>query len=469
MNQFRLLRTHISSLLFAGDAVFKFKRPVKLPFVDFSTRDRRAHFCAEELRLNRRTAPRLYRGVVTIAGEPALWMRRFDEAGLFDRLAGNGSLTPTHIDALAAAIARFQAGLPPAPPEVDAAALAAQWSAANLRELQARPEAGDLAELIAWDAAQAGAAAPLLRARQAAGRVVEGHGDLHLGNIVWHAGAPQLFDALEFEPELRWGDRIADPAFSFMDLLAHDLPRLAWRLISQWCEAGGEHDALPLLRWQAAYRAAVRAKVALLQGAPEAAATRLVLARALAFAAPPTLWVASGLSGSGKSTVALHLVEAAGAVRVRSDVERKRLHGLAPTARVVDPARLYNAESTARTYARLGEVARTALAGGVSLVVDAACLRRAERDALRAVAAAAGAPCRLLVCDAPAAVLRERIVRRQAAGHDPSDADTAVLDAQLQTHQPVADEEGAERLDTSGTPAAVAAQVARMVLGPRIA
>jgi predicted kinase len=136
---------------------------------------------------------------------------------------------------------------------------------------------------------------------------------------------------------------------------------------------------------------------------------------------------------------------------------------------VVDPARLYNAESTARTYARLGEVARTALAGGVSLVVDAACLRRAERDALRAVAAAAGAPCRLLVCDAPAAVLRERIVRRQAAGHDPSDADTAVLDAQLQTHEPVADEEGAERLDTSGTPAAVAAQVARMVLGPRIA
>jgi aminoglycoside phosphotransferase family enzyme/predicted kinase len=463
MTDFRLHRTHISSLLFAGDQVFKFKRPVKLPFADFSTRERRAHFCAEELRLNRRTAPSLYRGVVTIAGEPAVWMRRFDDTQLFDALARDGRLGAAHVEALAATIARFQAGLPPAPDGFEAAEVAARWSAANLREIQALPGLDAPPELRTWDAAQAAACAPLMRARQAAGRVVEGHGDLHLANIVWHDGAPLLFDALEFEPELRWGDRIADPAFTFMDLLDHGLPGLAWRFLSAWCEAGGDHDALPLLRWQAAYRAAVRAKVAALQGQPEAAARRMALARRLAAAPPPTLWITSGLSGSGKSSAALQLVERAGAVRVRSDVERKRLHGLAPTARPADPAQIYGADSTARTYSRLGELAAAGLAGGVSMVVDAACLRRAERDALRRVADLAGAACRLLVIDAPDATLRERIGRRLRDGADPSDADAAVLELQLRVQEPVADDEAAVRIDASGTRASVAAQLEAVV------
>jgi aminoglycoside phosphotransferase family enzyme/predicted kinase len=467
MTDFRLHRTHISSLLFAGDQVFKFKRPVKLPFADFSTRALRERFCAEELRLNRRTAPALYRGVVSIGGEPAVWMRRFDDTQLFDALARDGRLDAAHVDALAATLAAFQAGLPPCTTGFDAAAVAARWSAANLREIQVLPgldlPAGRVTDLVAWDAAQAATHAPLMRARQAAGRVVEGHGDLHLANIVWHDGAPLLFDALEFEPELRWGDRIADPAFTFMDLLDHGLPGLAWRFISAWCEAGGDHDALPLLRWQAAYRAAVRAKVAALQGQPEAAARRMALARRLAAAPPPTLWITSGLSGSGKSSAALQLVERAGAVRVRSDVERKRLHGLAPTARPADPAQIYGADSTARTYSRLGALAAAGLAGGVSMVVDAACLRRIERDALRRVAGQAGAACRLLVIDAPNATLRERIGCRLRDGADPSDADTAVLELQLRMQQPVADDEAAVRIDASGTPASVAAQLQALV------
>ncbi len=485
MTDFRLHRTHISTLLFAGDAVFKFKRPVKLPFVDFSTRARRLHFCQEELRLNRRTAPALYRGLVHIGGEPAVWMRRFDEAQLFHALARAGRLQAAQVDALAAVLARWQATLPPLPRTgpggVDAAAVATRWAAANLRELQAMPQAAalqdDLAALAAWDAAQARTLAPLLQARQDAGSVVEGHGDLHLGNIVWFDGAPRPFDALEFEPELRAGDRIADPAFTFMDLLDHGLPALAWRFASAWCEATGDFEALPLLRWQAAYRAAVRAKVALIEGHGETAARRLALARALAHptdaapgaAAGPTLWVTAGLSGSGKSTVAQRLLEAAGAVRVRSDVERKRLHGLAPTDRPAtgrrtggaDPALLYGAEATARTYARLHEAAAAALRGGVSVVVDAACLRRAERDALRALAQGAGAAFRLLWCSAPPDALAARLVRRQAEGQDPSDADTAVLALQQRVAEPPAADEGAEPVLNDGSLEALAQQVAR--------
>lgn len=455
---FERIDTHLSALLIAGDEVFKFKKPVRLPFADYSTPERRRRYCEEELRLNRRTAPELYRGVVTIAGEPALWMRRFDGAGLFDALARRGALTELHIDALAAGIARFQARLPPSPPEFDAAALAAHWAAANLRELQ--QPAGPLPDLVAWDAAQAQALAPLLHARQAAGAVVEGHGDLHLANIVWHQGRPCLFDALEFDPGLRHADRLADPAFTFMDLLDHGLPALAWRLISQWLEQGGDHDALPLLRWSAGYRALVRAKVAWLQNRPEVAARRIALARALAFpAAPPQLVLVAGLSGSGKSTVALQLVGRLGGVRLRSDVERKRLHGLAATARPATPALLYNPDSNARTYARLEAIAGAGLAGGVTVIVDAAFLKRSERAAMRALAAAAGARCRIVWCEASPATLQARITRRQATQQDASDAGADVLALQQQVAEWPAPEEHAERLDTEGPPEAVAARV----------
>ena len=455
---FETRKTHISSLLLAGDDVFKFKRPVKLPFVDFSTRALRRHFCEEELRLNRRTAPQLYRGVVTIGGEPALWMRRFDDTLLFSHLARTRRLTPAHIDALAASIARFQATLRPSPPSVNAAALAQRWAGDNLRDLAGLGQPLD--DLVRWTAARAEALAPLWRARQAAGAVVEGHGDLHLGNIVWHQGQPLLFDALEFNADLRHADRLADPAFTFMDLLDHGLPSLAWRLMSQWLEAGGDWDALPMLRWSAAYRALVRAKVALLQDQPADAERRIALARQLAFPTEaPQLVLTSGLSGSGKSTVAMMWVQALGAVRVRSDVERKRLHGLAATARPADPATLYNAPSTAATYARLGEVAQAALAGGVSVVVDAAALRRAERDALRQVAADAGARFRLIDCTAPEATLAARIRQRMATQADASDADLGVLAHQLREREPLGADERPEQLDTAAPLDAVANRV----------
>jgi len=472
--RFEVIETHISTLLLAGTGAVKLKKPVKLPFLDFSNPKLRRHFCEEELRINRRTAPALYRAVLPIIGPAsapriggegdvldwALWMRRFDNDQLYDRLARDGCLTPGHIDALAGVIATFHAGLATSPPGFGSADVARRWAEdnhASLRDPQLAaglPDAAraQLAALAASSHTRLAALAPLLERRRATGAVVECHGDLHLGNIVHHEGRPLLFDAIEFNPELRHMDRLNDIAFTFMDLRDHGLPRLAWRLLSQYLEITGDYAGLPLLRWFAVDRALVRAKVALLgirQAPPAgkdaliaAAARRIRLADALAHPAPPRLVMTSGLSGSGKSTVALLLAESLGAVRIRSDVERKRLHGMAPTGRPADPALLYNPRVTAATYGRLVDAARAALEGGVSAVVDAAFLRRDERDAVRALGREQRVECTVVECTAPDEVLAARIEHRRAYRSDPSDADTGVLALQLRVREPLAPDEG---------------------------
>ena len=275
----------------------------------------------------------------------ALWMHRFDNEQLYDRLARRGELTEQHIDALADTIAAFHAAQEPSPPGYGEPAVA--LATPPLSALLAAVARQQIDPLAQWCPSQGARLAARLAQRRAGGAVIEAHGDLHLGNIVQHEGRPLLFDAIEFDPALRHIDRAADLAFTFMDLLDHGLPRLAWRFLGQTLENSGDFGLLPLLRWFAADRALVRAKVSLIGAlgattpaqAPAAAVAgqRIALAHALAFPPPaPLLWV-GGLSGSGKSTVAMMLAKAVGGVRVRSDVERKRLHGLAATERPTRP------------------------------------------------------------------------------------------------------------------------------------
>ncbi len=491
-----LIETHISSLVLAGGYVYKLRKPLKFDFLDFSTPALRHFDCLEELRLNNRTAPQLYVDVLPIVGTPdaprigthadapraidwALRMRRFDQDHLLDAMARAGTLAAAQIDALAERVAAFHASLPPAPPLHDRdhdhsrgqAATVRAWALANLDALRAGATSAAQVERIAalrrWTDRECTRLAPLMRQRELHGHVRECHGDLHLRNIVLIDGVPLPFDGIEFDAEMRRIDVVNDIAFTFMDLLGHGLPEFAWRFASGYAEHSGDYAGLALLRFFAVYRALVRARVALLRaeqvqaeagaeakaGARDSIEQYLALAESLADPAAtrqPLLVLTSGVSGSGKSTVAQCLAQHLGAVRVRSDVERKRLFALAATTRPApaELATLYGADATQRTYTRLGELARGLLQAGVSVVVDAVALRRSERDALRGLADACGARFGVVECHAPEPVLRARIERRLREAKDASDADERVLALQLRAREPAAADEAAVAFDT---------------------
>ena len=423
--------THISTVLLAGEFAYKLKKPVDLGFLDFSSLEKRYRCCLEELRLNRRTAPGLYLDVVPIvatstgprvgvvAGEPveyAVRMLRFDPQCTLDHLAARGQLTGDLIDRLAAIVARLHAEAAVAPPGFGASEAIRRLTEATIGTIRDRVQsAADRARLdalAAWGAAEWRACAAQMEARRAAGFVRECHGDLHLANIVRLDSEPVLFDGIEFNDELKFIDVTCDVAFAFMDLTDHGAPHLAWRFVGRYLEQTGDYGGLSVLRYYAVYRALVRAEVALIRlRQPElrrqvrlrehtSFEQYLALAERLSRPGARALVVMTGLSGSGKSTVALELAQRLDGVRVRSDVERKRLFGFAPHDRT--ERAVYTTEATARTYDRMAEVARAALVAGVPAVVDGAFLRRVERDRFRALARELEARFTLVACAASA-------------------------------------------------------------------
>lgn len=488
------IETHLSTLLLAGDKVLKLKKPLSLGFVDFTTLASRLAACREEVRLNRRTAPQLYLGVLRLHGDsnlPALQsldqkmldpsnpppadtldyavlMRRFPADALLDRQLCNGRFDAGLIDGLAAHVAAFHAAAAVARPDegfgnAEAILAPIKQNFAQLAAAQLDPSTrARLAALEAWSEREGERLRPWFAARLAAGRVREGHGDLHLGNLVLLDGQARLFDALEFDPQLRWIDVAADIAFLLMDLQRQRRLDLAQRFLDGWLSRSGDYDCLPGLRFYMVYRALVRAKIAALRLSqlPASQQTALTsecaeyLALAEQIRKPARLWLAItfGVSGSGKSSQSQGLLEAQAAVRLRADVERKRLYGLAAedsSARI--EGGIYHAEANRRTYARLAELARLAIGAGWPTLVDACFLQRSERQRFRELAAELRVPWIVLAFEAPEALLRARIRQRIEAGQDASEADERVLQMQLAKQEPLDDTESIAMLqiDTS--------------------
>ena len=358
-DEVRVIETHISWVLLTGPYAYKVKKPVHLPFVDFSSLRRRRVFCEEELRLNQRLAPDLYLAVVPIGGsvqdplvdvEPAIEyavkLREFPVGARLDERLAQGEVPLEDIRSLGETSAAFHASLLASKAFGNPVAIT-RSALSNVRQTEhalgsVDPE--DLSPLRDWITR---ACVKLERAfadRKRAGAIREGHGDLHLENLVYWDGRIVPFDALEFDPRLRWIDVMDEVAFLVMDLMAHDEVGLAYEFLNRYLEVTGDYAGLEVLRFYLVHRALVRAKVAAIktsQQAPteESAASRakqdlyLRCARSLIRPASPLLVITHGLSGSGKTSTTSRLISRLPAVRCRSDLERKRLHGLAPRER----------------------------------------------------------------------------------------------------------------------------------------
>jgi aminoglycoside phosphotransferase family enzyme/predicted kinase len=455
----RLVETHISWVLLGADTAWKIKQPLRLSFVDYSTLERRRHFCEEELRLNRRLAPSLYLGVARITGSPeaptldgpgdaleyAVRMRRFADGALFGEQLAAGTLRAQDVDRLAWLVAGSQQRSPPA----DAAAGFAlpqqrlQIALAALGGAAAIATEAEQSQLRQWLQARAAELAPLWAQRREGGAVREGHGDLHLDNVVRLDDSVEAFDCIEFDPALRWIDVLDEIAFPVMDFSARGRDDFAFRLLNLWLDLSGEHGALPALRFAVVYRALVRAQVEHLRHPEDDAPARRYLQTALAWtqAAPPQLAITHGLPASGKTVASQHWLQQHGAIRLRSDVERKRLFGLAMLERSSEHGLdLYGAQATERTYQRLFTLARSILQAGYPVILDAAFLRHDERQAALALARKLGVPFTIVYCEAPPEVLRQRLLERRG---DASEADLAVLERLQAAAEPLTDQERA--------------------------
>jgi len=469
VTEIRHIETHISTVLLTGDYAYKIKKPVDLGFLDFSTLERRKHFCEEEIRLNGRLAPQIYLDVVPITGpvsqpciggagpviEYAVRMNQFEP----DALLSNHPdlLTVDRMDQLARIVAGFHGSIaladldePFGTPQATFAPMEENF--VQIRELlDLADDHQRLDQLESWTREQLESLRDLLTLRRSEGFIRECHGDMHLGNIALVDDEILIFDGIEFAPGLRWIDTISEIAFLIMDLQEKGQADLAQRFVNSYLAITGDYDGLGLLRFYQAYRAMVRAKVDVIRlQQPDLSSAdkesvlvdyRAYLAQAEGYTCKTAsaLIITHGLSGSGKSTVVMSLLGALSAIQLRSDIERKRLTGLAvdsSSGSELDQG-IYRPKTTEDTYQRLKKLAAVVIKAGFVAVVDATFLKHCYRQSFHELAEQLGVPFLILDFQVPEEILRERIDQRMAEGGDPSEANQDVLDAQLISQEPL--------------------------------
>lgn len=493
----KVIETHISYVLLTGSYAYKIKKPLNLGFLDFSTLEKRLFYCNEELRLNRRLAPRIYLEVVPISGpadrpqvggtaqamEYAVKMVQFSQDGMLDALLQQDRLPAQRIDELAGIMAAFHETLAPAEADSTYGSLETVrgFAVQNFDQIHAvRRDALDVSlvsSLREWTESELDLRKEDIQERRSGGFVRECHGDLHLGNVALMDGSIVVFDCIEFNPGLRWIDVMNEAAFMTMDLQARQRGDYSARLLNRYLEVTGDYGGMALFRFYLVYRAMVRAKVnwirshqdhmenAVRAQASEKYHRYLRLAQRYLGHPAPALIITHGLSGSGKTTFTQPVLEALGAIRIRSDIERKRLFQLPPEARTragID-AGIYSAGAGDRTYRRLADLAGVCLRAGWPVIVDAAFLERQRRDRFRRLAEEYDVPFLILDFRAGETALKARVLARSEAASDASEADLAVLQHQIARYEPLSDDEAAGTLgiDTesmSGDAAAVQVQ-----------
>lgn len=487
----RLIETHISWVLLTGEFAYKLKRPVHYPFIDMRSPERRAVLCSEELRLNHRFAPELYLDVCKITAingrarmagegtaiEHALRMHQFRCEDGLDHLLESNRVEPRELEDFGRNLARIHSSLPVAQDQDDWGrpdTVRAQLLGNIAQCLQLCASLGTEAEVQSLGdplSASFEAAQSWVAARRQAGHVRECHGDLHARNVVRHGGRLVAFDCMEFEPAFRWIDVAEEVAFLLMDLKMREKRLLGNSFLRGYLAQSGDFELCRLLQVYGTQRALVRAKVAALEAsnafqpalrrrAVQEHEAYLACARRMLEPRHPILLMMFGTSGSGKTWLANRLAPSLGALHIRSDVERKRLAGLAANAdsHSSHGHGIYSPDSNRRVHEHLVSCADAVLAGGMPVIVDATFARRDERGRFGELAARRGIELVVLHCQAPTPVLRARIDARRAGGLDASEADVAVLDWQCAHAEPIATGESLNVIEVETTRPSIVAE-----------
>jgi aminoglycoside phosphotransferase family enzyme/predicted kinase len=480
-----VVQSHISYVLLAGNEVYKVKKPVRFSFLDFSSLAKRRHFCHEEVRLNRRLAGDVYRGVLAIckegdryrlgpedssgAVEYVVHMRRLPNERMLDRLLDDTQVTYEMIDQLAARLADFHRRAASGPEITANGDPTAIWQVLEDNYSNARPFRGVTIAAADDDAIQDFARTflqrheSLLRRRQTGHRIRDCHGDLHSEHICYSDGLV-IYDCIEFNPRFRYCDVASDIAFLAMDLDYHEQPALAAHLVLRYATYAGDPDLHRLLPLYQSYRAYVRGKVDSLKSVEEevapserraardSACRHFTLAYRYTWANCRCLVVISGLSGTGKSAVAAALRLRTGFAHINSDVVRKRLAGV-PSDRHIPTsyaAGLYTPERNARTYRQMLTEAAAQLAAGQGAILDATFQRRSDRDAVRLFARRNHVPVLFIECRCRQEEVRRRLSERAADPNSSSDAEWKVYIEQRQHYDAFAADEEVDHcvLDT---------------------
>ena len=476
VDEFTLIETHISYVLLTGLFAYKFKKNISLDFLDFSTLEKRKYYLDEEYRLNRRLASALYLGVISITGseskpsltdkgnsiiEYALKMVQFPVEDQLDNLLDKNKILIEHIDDLAIELASFHTSLKPARMDTNYGNVDQIRYPVMENFDQINPETGEedlqdmLIHLKEWSADQLDQLDQNFRQRKQQGFIRECHGDMHLSNMVLIDNKVVIFDCIEFNETFRWIDVISEIAFTLMDLDFRKRDDMANRLLNTYLERTGDYASLELLNFYRIYRSMVRAKVADIQRKQTQDSTvkkhltkklydHISLADHYRQKKQSTfLCITHGFSGSGKTTYTEQLVDLSGAIRLRSDVERKRLFDLKAKTRAENQVGkgLYNASVSHETYDQLARFSRLIINVGYPVIVDATFLEKENRDQFSKLAEELSLPFHILDFTASISTLEKRIIKRNSIGKDASDADLVVLKRQLENNDQISEKE----------------------------
>jgi len=478
--QFEVIETHISWVLLTGPYAYKIKKPVNFGFLDFSSLEKRKHYCEEELRLNRRLAPQLYLDVVAIHGsedkpnlhntgpviEYTVKMKQFPQSAQLDRLLGNNQLLTEHIDELAHTVAAFHQSIESVPTDspygdVEHITEPVLENFSQIRNCINDPAAlSSLTEVEDWSKQQLDKLRETLTHRKQQGFIRQCHGDMHLRNIALVNDDIIIFDCIEFNTNFYLIDLMSEIAYLVMDLEDRQQHHFANRVLNTYLEITGDYEGLRVFNFYKVYRAVVRAKVDALRTSQEEKDSTeyketftdfmqyLQLAKSYTEPTKPVLLINHGLSGSGKTYGTRQLVEILPAIAIRSDIERKRLFEKNQDQHHIEDINhgLYSQQASEKTYQRLVELARSILASGYNVIIDAANLKQSQRQLFLELKwdeadALFGRRITILHYTASPDTLRERVKKRMKKEKDASDATLEILEHQLKNHKPLTKEE----------------------------